>query len=69
VTKSDVGGAWEMERLVEGAVDIPVDDKDHYKHCNIAGEGDNKDSWALGVVVKSPGDSPPLSDSVLYRGV
>jgi len=67
--KSDGGGAWEMEQLVKEAVDIPVDNKDHYKHHSMVEEGGNKDSCALGVVVKSPGDSPPLSDSPPHRGV
>ena len=39
VRMSDVGGAWVMERLVEGAVDIPADDRNHYKHCSMVEEG------------------------------
>ena len=54
---------------MKGAVDIPVDNKDDYKHWSIAEEGGNKDSWALEVVIKSLGDSPLLGDSRPYRGV
>jgi len=44
VTMSDVGGVWEMEQVVEEAVDILADDKDHYKHCSTAEEGGNKEA-------------------------
>jgi len=69
VRLSDVGDAWVMERLVEGVADIPAEDRDHYKHCSMVEEGGNKDSWTLGVVVKSPGDSPPLGECLPYQGV
>ena len=67
--KSDGGGVWEMQRLVEEAVDIPVDDTNHCKYRSMVEEGGNKDLWALEVVVKSPGDSLLLSDSPPHRGV
>ena len=63
--KSAVGSAWEMGQLVDGAVGILIDDKDHCKRRSTGGEGGNK-VWALGValrVVKTDGDLP------LYRGV
>ena len=69
---SDVESAWEMERLVEGAVDISADDRDYYKRRSIVEEGDNRDSWALGAapsVITSPGDFLLLGDLPPYRGV
>jgi len=60
--KGNIRCAWEMEWVVKWAVDISVDDKDHYKCRITTEEGGNKEASALEGVPRVMDDVAPLDD-------